>query len=295
MGQLNYHHLRLFQAVAREGNLSRAAGRLNLSASALSVQLQRLEQQLGHALFDRVGRRLVLTEAGRIALDYADTVFQAGDDLVRTLAGRPRDDRQRIRVGALTTLSRNFQLEYLRPLLERPDVEVEVRSGTMRDLLSRLEAHALDVVLANAVPRHEGASDLHSHLVGEQPVSLVGPPETGRLRIPQDLQGRRMVLPGTDSDFRLAFDRLLAQADIRPAVVAEVDDMAMLRLLARESGALALVPPVVVRDELRSGLLVERARLPEITEAFYAIVQNRRFPNPLLADLLARPVLAAQG
>lgn len=295
MAQLNYHHLRLFQAIAREGNLSRAAAALNLSASALSVQLQRLEQQLGHALYDRVGRRLVLTEAGRIALDYADTVFQAGDDLVRTLAGRPREERPRIRVGALTTLSRNFQLEYLRPLLERPDVAVEIRSGTMRDLLARLEAHALDVVLANAVPRQEGATGLHSHLVGEQPVSLVGPPEHGELRVPHDLQGRRVVLPSTDSDFRLAFDRLLALADVRPIMVAEVDDMAMLRLLARESGALALVPPVVVRDELRSGLLVERARLPEITETFHAIVQNRRFPNPLLAELFARPVLAAPG
>jgi LysR family transcriptional regulator, transcriptional activator of nhaA len=295
MAALNYHHLRLFQAVARDGSIARASQRLNLSASALSVQIRTLEQQLGQPLFDRVGKRLVLTEAGRIALDHADTVFEAGEDLVQTLAGRPRRDRHRLRVGALTTLSRNFQLEYLRPLLERTDVELEIRSGTMRDLLARLEAHTLDLVLANAIPRQETDTDLHSHLVGEQPVSLVGPPAPGAppLRVPEDLDGLRLVLPGGDSDFRRAFDRQLALAGVRPVIVAEVDDMAMLRLLARESGALALVPPVVVRDELQSGLLVERARLPDVREAFYAIVQDRRFPNPLLGELLGRKVLAA--
>lgn len=295
MAALNYHHLRLFQAIARDGSIARAAERLNLSASALSVQVRALEQQLGQPLFDRVGKRLVLTEAGRIALDHADTVFQAGEDLVQTLAGRPRKDRHRLRVGALTTLSRNFQLEYLRPLLDRPDIELEVRSGTMRDLLGRLEAHTLDLVLANAVPRQETDTDLHAHLVGEQPVSLVGPPAAGAppLNVPDDLDGRRLVLPSSDSDFRRAFDRMLALAGVRPVIVAEVDDMAMLRLLARESGALALVPPVVVRDELQNGLLVERARLEDIREAFYAIVQDRRFPNPMLGELLGRRVLAA--
>ena len=113
MATLNYHHLRYFWAIAHEGSLTRAADRLNLSQSALSVQLGKLELQLGHPLFDRSGKRLILTEAGRIALDYADTVFQAGDELVSTMKGRPVDRRQAFRVGALTTLSRNFQLEFL--------------------------------------------------------------------------------------------------------------------------------------------------------------------------------------
>ena len=140
MRDLNYNHFRYFWAIAHEGSLTAAARRLNLSQSALSVQVQKLEQQLGHALFDRVGRRLVLTEAGRIALDYADTVFKAGNELLSTLQGRPVARQQVLRVGALTTLSRNFQLEFLRPLVGRPDVELIVRSGTMRDLMAQLEA-----------------------------------------------------------------------------------------------------------------------------------------------------------
>lgn len=285
--ELNYHHLKLFRAIAREGGLTRAAEHLHLSQSALSVQLQRLEEQLGHALFVRQGKRLVLTEAGRIALDYADVVFRAGDELVSTLQGRPRGAGQVLRIGALTTLSRNFQIEFLRPLTGRRDVTLVLRSGTMRELLAQLEAHRLDIVLANAPVRREPGSDIHCHLLDEQPVSLVGrPPVGGPFRFPQDLAGARLLLPSHDSEIRAAFDHLLALNEIHVEVAAEVDDMAMLRLLARDGDALAVVPPIVVRDELRTGRLVERCRIPGVAERFHAVVQSRRFPNPLLAELL---------
>ena len=288
MRDLNFNHLRYFWAVAHEGGLTRAAERMNLSQSALSVQIQKLEQQIGHKLFDRVGRRLDLTEAGQIALDYADTVFEAGRELLSTLHGRPAANRQVLRVGALTTLSRNFQLEFLRPLVGRADVELIVRSGTMRDLLGHLEAHAIDVVLANSAAPRDARSALRNHVLNQQPVSLVGRPRpgSGPFRFPEDLRSVPVLLPSLDSDIRVAFDRVLELAGIRPTVLAEVDDMAMLRLLAREREGVTLVPPIVVRDELETGVLVEHCRIPEVTERFYAIVQKRRFPNQLLAELL---------
>jgi LysR family transcriptional activator of nhaA len=289
MGRLNYNHLRYFWAVAHEGSLTRAAQHMNLSQSALSVQIQKLEHQVGHPLFERVGRKLVLTEAGRIALDYADTVFKAGDELLSTLQGRPIASRQVLRVGALTTLSRNFQLEFLRPLVGRADVELIVRSGNIRDLFAQLEAHAIDVVLANSAAPLDARSSLRNHLLDEQPVSLVGRPRPyGRLfRFPEDLRTEPLLLPSLDSDIRVAFDRVLEREGIRPVILAEVDDMAMLRLLAREREGVTLVPPIVVRDELEAGILVEHCRIPEVTERFYAIVQKRRFANQLLADLLS--------
>ena len=283
---LNYRHLRYFQAIAHEGGLTRAAERLNLSQSALSVQLQKLEHQLGHPLFERLGKGLKLTEAGRIALDYADTIFETGGELIGTLRGRPRAERQTLRVGALTTLSRNFQLEFLRPVLGRADVELIVRSGTMRALLADLEAHTLDVVLANRAPGRDAGSTLRSHLLDEQPVSLVCRPRVAPFRFPEDLATVPVLLPSLESDLRVAFDRILESAGIRPTILAEVDDMAMLRLLARESSGVTLVPPIVVRDELAAGALVELCRVPNLTEPFYAIEQQRRFPNPLLAMLL---------
>lgn len=288
MRDLNFNHLRYFWAVAHEGSLTRAAERMNLSQSALSVQIQKLEHQMGHPLFERAGRKLVLTEAGQIALDYADTVFRAGDELLSTLRGRPVASRYVLRVGALTTLSRNFQLEFLRPLVGRADVELIVRSGNIRDLLAQLEAHAIDVVLANSAAPLDARSLLRNHLLNEQPVSLVGRPRTdGRaFQFPQDLRTEPLLLPSLDSDIRVAFDRILELAGVRPTILAEVDDMAMLRLLAREREGVTLVPPIVVRDELQQGILVEHCRIPEVTESFYAIVKKRRFPNRLLTEVL---------
>jgi LysR family transcriptional activator of nhaA len=288
MRDLNYNHLRYFWVVAHEGSLTRAAERMNLSQSALSVQIQKLEHQMSHPLFERVGRKLILTEAGQIALDYADTVFKAGDELMSTLRGEPLATRQVLRVGALTTLSRNFQLEFLRPLVGRSDVELIVRSGNLRDLLTQLEAHAIDVVLANSAAPRDARSSLRNHLLNEQPVSLVGHPRADgrKFKFPDDLRSEPILLPSLDSDIRVAFDRVLELAGIRPIILAEVDDMAMLRLLAREREGVTLVPPIVVRDELEAGVLVEHCWIPEVTETFYAIVQKRRFPNRLLSELL---------
>ena len=289
MRSLNYNHLRYFWAVAHEGSLTRAAAHMNLSQSALSVQIRKLEQQIGHPLFERVGKALVLTEAGKIALDTADTVFEAGNELLNILDGRARASRQVLRVGALTTLSRNFQLEFLRPLVDRADVELIVRSGTIRDLLAQLEAHVIDVVLSNSPAPRDARTSLRNHLLDEQPVSLVGRPRPGKLtfRFPEDLRDEPILLPSLDSGIRAGFDQLMETAGIRPVILAEVEDMAMLRLLARERGAISLVPPIVVRDELEAGVLVELCRIPQLTESFYAIVQNRRFPNPLVGQLLS--------
>ncbi|MBS0410333.1 MAG: LysR family transcriptional regulator [Proteobacteria bacterium] len=286
MAQLNYNHLRYFWMIAHEGGLARAAERLHVAPSALSVQLQKLERQLGHALFERVGKRLRLTEAGRVALDYADTVFQTGEALLNTLRGRADLDRKVLRVGAIPTLSRNFQLQFLQPLVGREDVELVVRSGSLRELLQDLEAQVIDVVLANSPAPRDARSALRSRLLDEEPMSIVGKPGLRPFQFPEDLRNVPILLPSEGGEVRSAFDRLVDLAGIRPIIMAEVDDMAMLRLLARERQACALVPPIVVRDELKSGVLVELHRIEALAERFYAILQDRRFPNPLLAPLL---------
>ncbi len=287
MAEINYHHLRYFWAVAHDGNLTRTAERLNLSQSAVSVQIKQLEASLGHALFERRGRQLILTEAGRIALDHADAIFAAGRELVGTLQEKGRS-RQAVRIGALATLSRNFQLEFLRPILGRQDVEIILRSGTSADLLQSLEALNLDVVLINRAPLRDAATPFVSHRLSEQPVSLVGTP-----RLLQDASGlndlltrQPIILPTADTGVRIGFDALVERLGIRPQIAAEVEDMAMMRLLAREGLGLAVLPPIVVQDELSSGRLVEADRLPDIGEAFFAVTLSRRFPNPILSELL---------
>ena len=288
MAVLNYHHLRYFWMIANENNLTRAAERLHVSQSALSIQLRQLEDALGQKLFEREGKRLVLTEAGCIALDYANAIFRTGDELISLMHNRPAGNRQLVRVGAVSTLSRNFQMELIRPLLGRTDIELVLHSGSLRELLGQLGAHTIDLVLSNRSVPPDAHASWHCHLLDEQPVSLIGKPVEDRavLRFPEDLQGAPLLLPSIESEIRAAFDFLLEHHGVRPLVIAEVDDMAMLRLLARNSGHLTLVPPVVVKDELRQGILVERHRISEIRERFYAITPTRRFPNAIVRELL---------
>jgi LysR family transcriptional activator of nhaA len=248
---LNYHHLRYFWAVAHDGNLTRTAQRLNLSQSALSVQIKQLEDRLGHTLFERRGRQLHLTEAGRIALDHADAIFSTGQELVATLTGTVQT-RKALRVGALATLSRNFQVGFLRPILSRMDVEVILRSGSPTELLEGLETLNLDLVLMNRPPPDDSLTPYETHQIGEQEVSIVGTPE------------------------RLDPNRPISELLLDQPFI----------LLAREDIGLALVAPIVVKDELNSGRLKEANEHPRIKETFFAITLRRRFPNPLVQELL---------
>jgi LysR family transcriptional activator of nhaA len=290
MTPLNLHHLRLFRAVATDGTLLGAARRLNLSPSALSAQIKALETALGHRLFERRGRGLVLTEAGRIALDHAEAIFRAAEDLAATLRNARRA-RRALHVGALATLSRNFQMQFLKPLIGRSDVEVVLRSGSQAELLRGLETLALDVVLTNLAPARDPANPWLVHRLAEQPVSLIGTPArigSGRRSLAELLATEPLILPGAETALRASFDALTAALQVTPVVAAEADDMAMLRLLARADAGLAVIPPIVVRDELTAGLLVEAEALDRVTETFLAVTLQRRFPNPLLAELLGR-------
>jgi LysR family transcriptional regulator, transcriptional activator of nhaA len=285
--QMNFHHLRYFWAVAKEGNLTRTAARMRVAQSALSSQIQQLEEQLGDALFRRDGRRLVLTETGKIAFVYADEIFSVGSQLVSTLEhGRHRE--QVLRIGAVATLSRNFQESFVKPLLEQPNVRLCLESGVLADLFLRLEKHELDLVLANRPPGREPGGRLRCRRMARQPVSIVGSQRRKGFRFPRSLAGVEMILPGRESAIRSEFDALCQQVGVKVRVLAEVDDMATMRLLARDTSALALVPSVVVRDELRERVLHELCVVPALFETFYAITAERRFQHPLLESVLAR-------
>jgi len=290
MSDINYNHLRYFWEVAHDGNLTRAAARLNLSQSAVSVQIRKLEDRLGQPVFERRNRQLHLTEAGRITLDYADTIFGAGQELMATLR-RTGSARQVLRVGALATLSRNFQIEFLRPLLGKPEVELVLRSGTSMDLLQGLETLSLDVVLTNRAPTPDALASFIVHPVSQQPVSLIGKPariEAGATLF-ELLEVNPIIVPTLESPLRVGFDALCAQLGVRPVFAAEVDDMAMMRLLAREDIGLAVLPPIVVKNELESGLLKEADFVVGLSESFYAVTAKRKFPNPLLGALFGQP------
>jgi LysR family transcriptional activator of nhaA len=253
------------------------------------VQIRKLEDQLGQPVFERRNRQLHLTEAGRIALDYADTIFGAGQELIATLR-RTGSARQVLRVGALATLSRNFQIEFLRPLLGKPDVELVLRSGTSIELLQGLETLSLDVVLTNRAPIADALASFIVRPISQQPVSVIGVPE--RINAHETLfdllASNPIIVPTLESPVRAGFDALCAQLGVRPILAAEVDDMAMMRLLARENIGLAVLPPIVVKNELETGLLKEADHMVGLSESFYAVTAKRKFPSPFLAPLFDR-------
>ena len=282
MNDLNYHHLRYFREVAHEGHLTRAAERLNLSQSALSAQIKTLEARLGHPLFLRVGRRLELTEVGRIALDHADRIFATGEELIATLSGTAAE-RPPLRVGALSTLSRNFQIRFLKPIMDRDDAEIVLSSGSQARLMEALTALALDVVLTTTPP--ETDSGLIAHRLDEQPVAIHGRPDLLAGKTLAELLTTVPVILPTESSIRTGFDSLVARLGVRPRIAARVDDMAMVRLLARDGLGLAIAPSVVFADEIESGRIKVAEIELNIVESFFAVTAPRSFPHPLLETL----------
>ncbi len=289
MDSLNYHHLRYFREVARAGNLTRTAERMNLSQSALSSQIRTLEERLGHPLFDRVGRQLVLTEVGRIALDYADRIFSTGEELIATLE-RSRAETAPLRVGALSTLSRNFQIRFLEPVLGVQDVDVVLRSGSEEVLYDGLRSLSLDVLLTTEPPRAEMGREFTAQRLAEQSVGVHGVPERMAYDTLEALLASEPLIVPTESSVRRGFDSLVAQLGIQPRVIADVDDMAMVRLLARANAGVAIAPDVVLADEIASGRLVTAPFGLDIVESFYAVTTRRSFPHPLIGKLLRSAV-----
>jgi len=286
---LNYHHVLKFRAIARAGGVTKAAGILRVSPSALSEQVRELEEWLGAPLFERRGRGLVLTDAGRMALEHAEAIHQSGAELLGAFR-RPGLATQRVlRIGAVGTLSKNLQFDFIEPLLERRDCMMSVAAGGFEDLLARLRSHALDVVLSHAPAPPGGTPEVFNHALGEVPAFLLG-----RLRsldvsagFPAFLRGVPLFLPSRGTPLREDFDLLLAEAGIVPDVRAEVDDMALLRLLALSGKGLALASAVVVKREIKAAELLQVVPTPGLYVRFYAVTVRRKLANPWLGEVVS--------
>lgn len=287
MSKLNYHHLYYFWQIARTGNLTEAAKNLHVSQSALSMQIKQLESNMNVQLFKRKGRKLHLTEVGYRTLTYAEEIFTKGQELELFLTKDIVPEIQHLRIGMLSTMSRNFIESFIEPLLTKQDISYSLHSWRQTNLLNKLSNHQFDMVLTNIEVMGTVEEIWHCQLLARQPVSIIGPPnlELGK-KFDHSYMKLPWILPVTDSPVRSAFDGLCAQYQFKPTVLAEADDMPMLRLLTRDSNALALMPDVVVKDELLSGELISYMTIPNIFENFYAVTIKSRFPNELINELL---------
>jgi len=288
MSRLNYRHMYYFWRVASEGNLSEVARSIPVSQSALSSQIRQFEESVGAQLFDRRGRRLVVTDAGRRLMRYANDIFTKGEELESLIRHGIESDEQTLRIGMLTTLSRNFMDGFIAPLFNRTNVRLSITTDSLEGLLDGLSRHQLDVALTNADVQGTDEQIWQSQLLSVQSVSIVGPPGAiKKSKSPKAYRSARWVVPTRDNEIRRAFEGLCTRWQFTPDIQAESNDMAMLRLLARNSGALAVLPTVVVRDEIAQGVLKEYQTLPNVHGDFYAITIRRTFAPPVLDEVLA--------
>ena len=285
---LNYHHLRHFWMIACHRSMTKAAAKLKISQSTLSEQLAELENWLGQPLFDRRGRELHLTDAGRVALEHAETIYTTGHELI-TRFRQSGETRQRVlRIGAVGPLSKNVQFDFIQPLLADMQTKVVVVAGALDELMRQLHEHKLDLVLSNIPLRADQEQNVFNHLLGEVPVFLVGGKKLKLSpgKFPKFLKDVPLFLPSRQSDVRADFDLILANANIEPFVHAEVDDMALLRLLALSGEGLALVSKIVVERELQSRNIKFMLRVPGLFERYYALTVRKRFANAWLAEIV---------
>ncbi len=291
MEWLNYHHLLYFHTVVREGGLAPAAAALRLRHSTISAQIHALEDALGERLLQRSGRRLVMTELGRVVYRYADEIFALGRELLDTVRGRPTGKPLRFTVGVADAVPKLIVRELLRPAerLEAP-VLLGCREGKPEHLLAQLSLHELDLVLTDAPLPPSVSVRAFSHLLGESPVTIFGAPELARrLRpgFPRSLDGAPFLMPGPESSLRRGLEQWLEQRGLRPRVEAEFDDSALLKAFGQDGLGLFAAPHVLEREVCRQYGVRVVGRLAEVSERFYAISLERRLKHPAVVAITA--------
>jgi len=283
MEWLNYHHLLYFWTVARAGSIARASEELRLAQPTISNQLKTLESSLGVKLLERQGRRLVLTDVGRMVLRYADDIFRTGRELQRAVKGLPTGQRLRLVAGVADVIPKRMAALLLEPAVDaHPDLVLVCREGPLPQLLAALAVHELDVVIADVPASEDVKVRAFSHRLGDCGTSFLAARRFAHLkrRFPRSLQGAPMLLPSHGTALRRALEAWFASTGVEPAVAGEFDDSALMKAFgARGLGAFAA--PRVLEEVIVSQYGVSVVgRADDVREAFYAITVERRLRHP---------------
>jgi LysR family transcriptional activator of nhaA len=299
MKRLNYQHLLYFWSVVRTGSLTRACEELSLSAPTISMQLRTLEERLGEKLLAKSGRALVPTEVGRLVFSYADEIFGLGQDLMEALEHRPTARPLRLVVGIDDVGPKEIAYRILKPTLglERP-VRLSCREGTLERLVADLALHEVHVVLSDAPITPSLNVRAYSHSVGTSEVLWMATPtlaKTLRRTFPKSLNGVPVLLPTDDTAIRRALDQWFEKYELRPVMIGEFEDYAMLREFARGGHGFFPVPTVLEAAFSKEYGVARIGTASGIKAEFYAISVERRIKNPAVAEMIERGREAFDG
>ncbi len=287
MEWLNYHHLLYFYVVAREGGVARASKVLRVAPPTISGQVRLLEESLGEKLFEREGRGLVLTEVGRTTFEYAEEIFSVGRELMDTLRGRPTGKPQRLTVGVADSLPKLVAFNLIRPALDAT-VRLVVRQGQHERLLSELGTGTVDVVLSDAPVSPPTRVKAFNHNLGECGMTFVASPRFAKAlkgNFPECLDGAAFIAPSEATGARRAIDAWLDAHSIRPSIVAEFEDSALLKVFGSEGLGFFAVPTVVEKDVCEQYNVSVIGREPALRARFYAITVERRVKHPAVVSI----------
>lgn len=286
---LNYHHLLYFWVVAKEGGVSRASEQLHLSQPTISSQLARLEKTIGAKLFDRVGRSMVLTETGQLVFRYADEIFTLGQELTDVLKGRGAEQSIRFRVGVPDVLPKLVVYQLLKPVLEMEEtVQLVNYEGKLHELLADLAMHRLDVVLADSPVTPSTNIRAFNHLLGESGITILASEKlakTYRRDFPKSLMRAPMLLPTQTSNLRRSLEQWFDSQSIRPQVVHEIEDSAVLKVFGQHGEGLFAAPSIVEEEIRRQYRVQVVGRIAAIKESYYAISVERRIKHPAVLKI----------
>lgn len=286
---LNYHHLLYFWTVAKEGSITAACKKLHLAQPTVSTQLKQLEQRIGEKLYERSGRTIVLTDVGQLVYRYADEMFSIGEELVDALQDRPTGRPQKLLIGIPDVLPKLIAFRLLEPALRlEQNIQLVCKEGPLDQLLAGLALHELDVVFSDAPAGAMVRVKAYNHELGSCGVGLFGVKslcDRFAPGMPRSLESAPFMLPAPGTELRRSVENWLRVNDLKPRILGEIDDTALLKVFA-EAG-LAFVPgPLAIRKEIETQfdlqLLVE---LPDVQERFFAITVERRLRNPAVAAI----------
>jgi LysR family transcriptional regulator, transcriptional activator of nhaA len=284
MQWLNYHHLLYFWTVAREGSVTRACEKLHLTQPTISAQLRQLEKSLGAKLFERQGRRLVLTDTGRAALQYADEIFALGQEMQEVVAGRPVHRPLPIKVGIPDALPKLIAFRILEPVFRMPEkVQLHCAEGNLETLYADMAAHQLDLVLSDSPAAPGIRLRAFSHLLGESTTTVFGTAPlaaTFAKKFPQSLSDAPILLPGPGTLLKRTLDQWFDDRKIRPQVVAEIQDGALTKTFGSAGLGLFVAPSAIEKEVCAQYKVRVIGRLEEVKERFYVITPERRIKHP---------------
>lgn len=284
---INYHHLFYFKTIAEEGTVSKAALKLRLGQPTLSAQLKQFEDNLGVLLFERNKKKLILTEQGKVAFDYAKNIFKMGSEMYEVLHDRIRPLKPTLHLGALDSVAKQIVLQLVKKAFKISPCHITLSEGKADELIRELTSHRMDLMLTNFLPSGADAKGLYPKTITKKNVAFFAAPKFKELRknFPKSISGEPMIFPTYDSRLRQDLDHWAQLNKVELNIITESQDIAIKKLMATDELGLIATATHTVTEQVLRGELIEIGKLQGVYEELFLVTAQRKMENPIAAKL----------